>query len=91
MVPLPSSQKVHIELNPGTKPIYHCAYPIPHKHCKTFTKGHDHLVKLCVLEPHGASEWATPALLFQNRWQITDLWSLNGANVHKQTSYQSSW
>ena len=81
-------KKVHIELKPGAKPVHHHAYPVPHLHRQTFKKELDHMVELGILEPCGASEWASPAFIIPKKdgrvRQITDLRSLNKAIVRKK-------
>ncbi len=66
--------KVHIDLKPGAKPGHYCTYPVPHIHRQTFKKNLNHMVKLGILEPCGASEWALPAFIIpKNGWMaLTD-------------------
>ena len=81
-------KKVHIDLKPGAKPVHHRAYPVPHVHRQTFKKELDHMVELGILEPCGASEWASPAFIIPKKdgrvRQITDLRTLNKNIIRKQ-------
>ncbi len=81
-------KKVHIVLKPGAKPMHHRAYPVPYVHHQTFKKKLDHMVKLGILAPCGASEWVSPAFIIPKKdghiRQITDLCSLNKAIICKQ-------
>ncbi len=56
--------------------MHHHAYHVPHVHWQTFKKEFDHVVELGILEPCGASEWASPAYIIPKNdgyvWQITD-------------------
>ncbi len=51
--------KVHIDLKLGTKPVHHHAYLVPHVHQQSFKKELNDTVNLGILEPCGASEWAS--------------------------------
>ncbi len=81
-------KKVHIDLKPGKNP-HHCTYPVPHPpHPLTnFQKGAQ-THNLGILEPCGATEWASPAFIIPNKdglvWHITDLHLLNNAVIQKQ-------
>ncbi len=81
-------KQVHIDLKPGAKPVHHCAYPVPHVHQHNFKKELDRMVKLGILVPCWASEWASPAFIIPKKdgcvWQINSLPLLNKAIIQKQ-------
>ncbi len=58
-------KNVHIDLKPGAKPVYHCAYPVPHVRHQAFKKEFDHIVELGILELYRACEWASPIVIIQ--------------------------
>ncbi|KAL7502241.1 hypothetical protein ACHAXN_000250, partial [Cyclotella atomus] len=74
-------KKVHIDIDPNAKPVHARPYPVPRVHLQTFKKELDHLVKLGVLAPQGASDWASPTFITPKkdgrvRW-VSDLRELN--------------
>ncbi len=54
---------VHIDLKPRAKAVHYCTYHVPHIHQQTFKKELNHMAKLGILEPCGASEWASSAFI----------------------------
>ena len=74
-------KKFHIDIDPDAKPVHARPYPIPRVHLQTFKKELDHLVKIGVLAPQGASDWASPTFITPKkdgrvRW-VSDLRALN--------------
>ena len=74
-------KKFHIDIDPDAKPVHARPYPIPRVHLATFIKELDHLVKIGVLAPQGASDWASPTFITPKedgrvRW-VSDLRALN--------------
>ena len=55
--------KFHIELEPGAWPIHKQPYPVPKVHKEVFKNELDHLMRLGVLSPQGASEWGLPVFI----------------------------
>jgi hypothetical protein len=49
-------KKVHIDIDPNTKPVHSRPYPVPQIHLKTFKKELDHLAKIGVLAAQQESE-----------------------------------
>jgi hypothetical protein len=63
-------RKFHIELVPEAVPKHSRPYAIPVIHLEAFKKELIHLVKIGVLSPQGASEWASSTLITpKKRWQ----------------------
>ncbi len=60
-------RKFHIDLVPGAVPKHFRPYAVPVIHLEAFKKELIHLVKIGVLSPQGASEWASPTFL--TRWK----------------------
>ncbi len=60
-------KKVHIDLKLEAKPVHHHAYPVPHLHRQIFKKELDLMVKLGILAPCGASEWASPVFIIPKK------------------------
>ena len=56
-------RKFHIELVPEAVPKHSRPYAIPVIHLEAFKKEFIHLVKIGVLSPQGASEWASPTII----------------------------
>jgi hypothetical protein len=56
-------KKFHIDIDPNAKPVHARPYPVPRVHLQTFKKELDHLIKLGVLAPQGASDWASPTFI----------------------------
>jgi hypothetical protein len=52
----------HIDLELGAKPKHARPYPVPVIHLEAFKKEMMHLCEIKVLQPQGASEWASPTL-----------------------------
>ena len=81
-------KKFHIDVNADAETKHMRAYPVPHVHLELFKKELQHLVKLGVLSPQGASEWAMPSFIIPKkdgrvRW-ISDLRELNKVIKRKQ-------
>ena len=81
-------KKVHIDVEPNAKPVHSRAYPIPRVQLETFKRELMHLVRIGVLSPQGASEWASPSFIIPKkdgrvRW-ISDLRALNKVIKRKQ-------
>jgi hypothetical protein len=73
-------RKFHIDLLPGAVPKHFRPYAIPVIHLEAFKK-EIHLVKIGVLSPQAASEWASPTFITPKkvgrvRW-ASDLRELN--------------
>ena len=51
-----SHKKVHIDIDPNTKPVHSRPYPIPQIHLKTFKKELNHLVEIGVQAAQQESE-----------------------------------
>jgi hypothetical protein len=65
------NRKFHIDLMPGAVPKLFRPYAIPGIHLEAFKRELIHLVKIGVLSPQGASEWASPTFITpKKRWQI---------------------
>jgi hypothetical protein len=56
-------RKFHIDLVPGAIAKYARPYPVPVIHLSAFKKELLHLVKIGILSPQGASEWASPTII----------------------------
>jgi hypothetical protein len=82
------TQKFHIGLVPEAVPKHFRPYAIPDVHLEAFKKELIYLVKIGVLSPQGASEWASPTLITpkkdgRNHW-VSDLRELNKVVKRKQ-------
>ena len=63
-------RKFHIDLMPGAVPKHFRPYTIPVVHLEALKMELIHLVKIGVLSPQGASEWASPTFITpKKRWQ----------------------
>jgi len=74
-------KKVHIDLQPGAKPVASRPYPVPMHNQQVFKDELKRLVEIGVLEPCGPSEWLTPSFIIPKkdgrvRW-ICDFCALN--------------
>ena len=72
-------KKVHIEIEPGAKPVHERPYPVPCIHLSMYKCELDHLVDLGILIPQQESKWASPSFIIPKkdgsvRW-ISDLHS----------------
>jgi hypothetical protein len=81
-------RKSHIDLVPGAVPKHLRPYTIPVIHLEAFKKELIHLVKIGVLSPQGASEWAPPTFIKPPKdgrvcW-VCDLRELNKVVKRKQ-------
>ena len=74
-------RKFHIDVMPGAKPKHVRPYAIARIRLKPFKKELDHLTRIGVLSPQGASEWGSPTFITPKkdgriRW-VSDLRELN--------------
>jgi hypothetical protein len=81
-------RKFHIDSMPGAVPKHFRPYAIPVIHLEAFKMELIHLVKIGVLSPQGASEWASPTFITPKkdgrvRW-VSDLRELNKVAKRKQ-------
>ncbi len=81
-------KKVHIDIDPNSKPVHSRPYPLPRIHLKTFKKELDHLIKIGVLASQQESEWVSFSFIIPKkdsrvRW-ISNLCQLNKVIRHKQ-------
>jgi hypothetical protein len=81
-------KKFYIDLMPGAVPKHSRPYAIPVIHLEAFKRELIHLVKIGVLSPQGASEWASPTFITPKKdsrvhW-VSDLRELNKVVKSKQ-------
>jgi hypothetical protein len=81
-------RKFHIDVMPGAKPKHVRPYTIARIHLDPFKKELDHLVRIGVLSPQGASEWGSPTFITPKKdgricW-VSDLRELNKVVLRKQ-------
>ncbi len=81
-------RKFHIKIMPGAKPKHIRPYAIARTHLEPFKKELDHLVRIGVLAPQGASEWESPTFITLKKdgrihW-VSDLCELNKVVLRKQ-------
>ena len=74
-------KKVHLDLEPDSKPVHCRPYPVPRKHEAVFKKECDELCRDGVLEPVGTTEHAYPTFIVPKkdgrvRW-VSDFRKLN--------------
>ncbi len=81
-------KKFHIDPVPGAVPKHFRPYAIPVVHLEAFKKELIHLVKIGVLSPQGASEWASPTFITPQKdgrvRLVSDLRELNKMVKRKQ-------
>ncbi len=88
-------RKFHINLVPGAIAKQARPYPMPVIHLSAFKKKLLHLVKIGILSPQGASEWASPTFITPKidgrvRW-VSDLRELNKVVKRKQYPLPIIW
>jgi hypothetical protein len=88
-------RKFHIDLVPGAIAKHARPYPVPVIHLSAFKKELLHLVKIGILSPQGASEWASPTFITPKidgrvRW-VSDLRELNKVVKRKQYPLPIIW
>jgi len=81
-------RKIHLELEPGAKPSFKRAYPLPHSQLEVLKHELDRLVKIGVISPIGATAWCHPSFFVSKpdgspRF-IADLRELNKVLKRKQ-------
>ena len=79
--------KLHLELEPGSKPVHQCPYAVPKVNEDVFKKELEHLCEIGVLEYAGASEWAAPTMGISKKDGririVSDFRELNKCIKHK--------
>ncbi len=85
----------HIDLVPGAIAKHARPYPVPVTHLSVFKNKLLHLVKICILSPQGASEWASPTFITPPKdgrvhW-VGDLQELNKVVKGKQYPLPIIW
>jgi len=84
-------QKFHIELDPGARPKHVRPYAIPRIHLAAFKKELEHLDKIGVLSPTGASEWGSPTFITPRRMAECgrSVTSVNSTKLYAESSTRS--
>ena len=74
-------KNIHVDLIPGTCPVWKKRYPVPYRHREVFKKECQHLVDEGVIAPTINSEWGFPAFVILKKdsrvWWLVDLRKLN--------------
>ncbi len=88
-------RKFHIDLVPGAIAKHARPYPVTVIHLSAFKHELLHLVKIGILLPQGASEWASPTLIIPPKdgrvcW-VSDLGELNKVVKRKQYPLSIMW
>ncbi len=81
-------RKFHIDFMPGAKPKHVWPYAIARIHLEPFKRELNHLVRIGVLSPQGASDWGSPTFITPKkdgciRW-VSDLRELYKVVLRKQ-------
>ena len=82
-------RQYHLDLMVGAKPVHSHPYGVPFTQRDAFNCELDHLVKIGVLERHGATQWASGTFIIPKKdclvWWISDFGALN--KCIKQKTY----
>jgi hypothetical protein len=79
-----SHKRVHIDIDPDSKPVHSMPYPVPQIYLKIFKKKLTHLVGLGVLAQQQESEWVVAEIGPDSFCSIPDLvqiWSRFGPDL----------
>ena len=60
-------EKFHLDLKPNSKPVHSQPYAVPKIHEDVFKRKLQHLVEIVVLQPCGATEWASPTFIIPKK------------------------